>query len=119
MDYYEKINEAAQDAESRAWERVPGQYNPTWRRTVFHHTPEFAINNGWWPGDMYQSYEFISFILRGRNLAPKAVYRTSRTPWTPTTDRSVSCKRALEILAAEVADVHMNHYGDKDREEAG
>lgn len=117
MDYYAKINQAAQDAETRAWERVPGQYNPTWVRRIPHPTPQFAINNGWYPGPTYFSYEFVSFILLGRNRAPKAVYRTSRTPWTPTTDRSVSCKRALEILASPTADVHLNHYNPDVKED--
>lgn len=110
MDYYAKINDAVRDAEEREWERVPGQYNPTWRRTVNHDTPRFAIKAGWYTAPRYSSYEFVSFILRERTRAPRVVYRTSRTPWTNTTDRSVSFKRALEILAADTADVHTNHY---------
>jgi hypothetical protein len=109
-DYYEKINEACQDAEAREWVRVPGQYNPMWRRSVEHPTPSFAHDNGWWPGMTYSSHEFVSFILRERTRAPRAVYGTSRVPWTGRTDRPVSFKRALEILSAETADVHENHY---------
>lgn len=109
-DYYEKINEAVADAESRGWVRIPGQYNPTWRRSVDHPTPEFAIKNGWWTGATYTSHEFVAFILRDRDRAPSVVYETSRTHWTPKTGRKISFKQALEILASDTSDVHENHY---------
>jgi len=114
IDYYAKILEAASEAESRGWVRVPGSYNPTWRRTVDHPTPTHVIEYGWWTRSLYSSHEFVSFILRGRNRAPGAVYRTSRTYWTPGSDRSISFKRALEVLAADTAEVHENHWeGDQ------
>lgn len=109
-DYYARINEATKDAESRGWVRVPGSYNPTWRKSVEHPTPASVIKCGWWTNPLYPSHQFVSFILRGRDRAPGAVYRTSRTYWTPCFDRSISFKRALEILAAETDEVHENHW---------
>ena len=109
-DYYARIREATADAETRGWERVSGSYSPTWRRSVEHPTPADVIEYGWWPGETYKSIQFVTFVLYGRERAPKVVYRTSRTYWTPCSDRSISCKRALEILAADLDDIHRNHW---------
>lgn len=110
-DFYEEIIKATADAvEHRGWVRLREGFNPTWYRCVDHDTPQKIRDFGWWPGEVYSSRESVAFILRDRNHAPKVIYNLRRTYWTPGSVHTISFKKSLEILAAETADVHENHW---------
>jgi hypothetical protein len=103
---------AIQLALTQGWERVEGQ-SSTLRRSVEHTTPQIVRDCGWWPRETYTSLEFVALIVAdGRTSG--AVYGTARTFWTGRRDRSISVKRALEILRdPALSDVHLNHEGDR------
>ena len=46
----------------------------------------------------------LSFIVADRNRAPKVVHGVSRTPWVGRTDRSISYRRATELMAQPVSE---------------
>lgn len=85
------------DAEANGWTYIG---NNTVRRMVEHETPEFAQRHGWWTGSTYASLEFLSFVFpRITGRAPKVVYGTNSNAWTARSDRSISYRRAVELLA--------------------
>lgn len=116
MDRLQQTADAIKDAQSRGWEYIG---NNTVRRMREHRTPEFAIKNEWYPGETYNSIEFLSFVWHSRDRVPTVLYTTTRSYWTPREKdgQKISFKRALEILASETSEIHENHYQDKDHDQ--
>ena len=101
IDYRARLNEALKGAGEHGWEYIG---NNTLRRMSEHVTPQYAIDNGWYPSPTYSTVEFISFVLVSGGKAPKAVYGSAACPWVGRTDNSISFKRSLELLAQPLAD---------------
>ena len=82
--------------------------NSTVRRMSEHTTPQFALDNDWYPGRSYSRVEFLSFVLNGPSRVPHVTYGVVRVPWTARSDRSLTWKRTLELLAEpiELSEVH-------------
>lgn len=92
-----ELADLIKEAESNGWTYIG---NNTVRRMAEHETPEFAQKHGWWTGSTYASLEFLSFVFpRITGRVPKVVYGTNNTPWTARSDRSISYRRAVELLA--------------------
>lgn len=108
-DYRAKLNQALATASEQGWEYIG---NNTMRRMASHPTPQFAMDNDWYPGTEYNSIEFLTFLLMPTGRAPKVTYGVARTAWTGRQDSTISFKRSLELLAQPLADssVHTNHY---------
>ena len=113
VDRLQQTADAINDAKSRGWEYIG---NDTVRRTRQHDTPEIAIKNEWWTGQVYSSCEWLAFVWHGRDRVPTVLYSSVRTYWTPrdADGMKISFKRALEILASETSPVHENHYQDRE-----
>lgn len=104
-DRVAELKAAITAAEANGWTYIG---NNTVRRMAEHVTPPFAMDNGWYPGSTYNSLEFMSFLLMGPSRAPKCIHGTVRVPWIMRSDRSISWKRTLELLAQPVteSDIH-------------
>lgn len=105
-NYAAELKILIDQAEVNGWTYIG---NNMVRRMSEHDTPEYAQQHGWWNGDTYASLEFLSFVFHlipGR--APKVVHGAHNTPWTTRSDRSISYRRAVELLAQPVhlSDVH-------------
>lgn len=107
-DRMAELRNATKAAEANGWTYIG---NSTVRRMAEHVTPQFALDNGWAPGSTYKSLEFLSFVFSDRARVPKVIYGTCRTSWTGRSDRSISWKRTLELLAEDIAasEIHSNH----------
>lgn len=98
---------ALQLAMTHGWERVPEKTN-TVRRLVEHPTPD-RTPKSWWARPTYDSIEFVTLMVHDGRITG-AVYATTRCPWVTRQDRSISVKRALDILRdPQLSDVHLNH----------
>lgn len=104
-DRLAELKAAITAAEANGWTYVG---NNTVRRMAEHVTPQFAVDNGWYPGATYNSLEFLSFVLNGPSRAPHVTYGVCRVPWIDRQDRNVNWKRTLELLAEPIgsSDVH-------------
>ncbi|QBZ73541.1 hypothetical protein SEA_MISCHIEF19_56 [Streptomyces phage Mischief19] len=100
IDYRAKLNAALTAAGENGWEYIG---NNTMRRMTTHVTPQFALDNGWYPSTDYSTVEFISFVLVSKG-APKVTYGSAPCPWVGRSDSTISFKRSLELLAQPLAD---------------
>lgn len=106
VDRMQQVRDAVKAAEANGWEILNGS---TVRRISEHEAPQYAIDNGWWPGRTYQTIEFLGFVFGQRaDRVPKVVYKVAPCPWIAKRDRLISFKQSLELLAQPVAesDVH-------------
>lgn len=76
----------------------------TLRRMTEHQTPQYAMDNDWYPSPTYNTLEFVSLMFTSRTRVPKVTYGTAPCPWVGRTDTSISFKRSLELLAQPLAD---------------
>uniref|UniRef100_A0AAU7GWW5 Uncharacterized protein n=1 Tax=Streptomyces phage Geonosis TaxID=3158856 RepID=A0AAU7GWW5_9CAUD len=101
-----EVAELIKAAETNGWTYIG---NNTVRRMAEHTTPDYAQHHGWWTGSTYASLEFLSFVFPLiTSRVPKVVYGTHNTPWTARSDRSISYRRAVELLAQplHLSEVH-------------
>lgn len=101
QDRFTQVQDAVRAAEANGWTVLNGS---TVRRKSEHSTPQYAKDNGWWTSDTYSTLEFISFVFGSRDRVPKVVYGTSTCAWTGRSDRDISFKRSLELLAQPLPD---------------
>ncbi|ATN93718.1 hypothetical protein SEA_ABT2GRADUATEX2_48 [Streptomyces phage Abt2graduatex2] len=99
-NYAAELKDLIENAEANGWTYIG---NNTVRRMAEHETPEFAQKHGWWTSSTYASLEFLSFVFpRVIGRVPKVVYGTNNTPWTARRDRTISYRRAVELLAEPI-----------------
>lgn len=108
-DYVADIRSLISEAQANGWGPCPDKPN-TLRRISTHATPE-RIPANWWPFPEYKAVEFLSFVVADRSRAPKVIHGVSRTPWLGRVDRSISYRKATELMAQPIGQspVHSNH----------
>lgn len=95
-DRFAETLTAVKAAEANGWHRIEGG---KLRRMTEHGTPQFVIDAGWWTNPMYTTCEFMSFVFSSRTRVPKVIYGVSSCPWVGGSDRGISFKAALALLA--------------------
>lgn len=78
------------------------------RRMTEHSTPQYAMDNGWYPPPTYSTIEFLSFLFINRSKVPKVTYGTAACPWVGRLDRSLSFKAALALLTQPVSESELH-----------
>lgn len=77
-------------------------------RKTEHSTPQYAMDNDWWPQPTYDAIEWLGFVFTDRNRVPKVVHGTSACAWVGRSDTRVSFKAALALLAQPVAESELH-----------
>lgn len=105
-----QTKDAIEAAKANGWEfmGILGGITIQVRRITEHRTPQFAMDYGWYPQDTYTSCEFLSLIFGDRNRVPKVVHGQGQYPWVGRSDRNVSFKAALALLAQPVAESELH-----------
>lgn len=100
-DWMKQAVDAVNAGAANGWEIINAT---TVRRLTQHDTPQYAMDNGWYPSPTYSTCEFLSFVFMPSGRVPKVVYGTAPCPWVGRSDASISFKRAKELLAQPLAD---------------
>lgn len=108
-DRIAELTEALRTGADNGWERVPGSRD-TVRRVTEHATPQFAKDNGWWTSDTYSTCEFLSFTFGSRTRVPSVVYGVRTCPWVQGSDKRISYRNALFLLAQPLASSELHDH---------
>lgn len=100
-DRFQQTRDAVEAAGANGWTVIDTHMV---RRMTEHTTPQYVIDNGWWPHVTFTRVEFLSFVFRARDRVPAVVYETTRGPWVNRTGHPLSFKRALALLAEPLED---------------
>lgn len=102
----QQVKDAVDAAKANGWEFTGithGGSTISLRRMTEHDTPQYAMDNDWYPSPTYTTVEFLGIRFTSRTKVPKTVHGTAPCPWVGRTDRSISFKAVLELLAQPVS----------------
>jgi hypothetical protein len=101
MDYIEQLRDRLKAAEAEGWSHATSLMAV---RMTRHDTPKLVLDADWYPSPTYHCTEILGFTFTARNRVPVCVYKDRSRPWVDGTDRRISYKRALELLAQPLAE---------------
>lgn len=95
MDRVEQLKATLEAAADNGWNATTSFVVV---RVSTHRTPD-NIPEDWWPDQAYVCVEVLDFVFHSRDRVPTVVYKIHSRPWVEGTERRISYRVALELLA--------------------